>query len=175
MRRKFSKEKGILFWVTGFSGSGKSEISYKIKKEIEKKFGKTIIISGDNFRQSFNFKNYDKISRIRLGKQYIKFLKIILDQNINVIFTVVGLYNDIRKFGKKKIKNYFEIFINTDIKKIKHNSKKIHYKKKQKNILGLDLKPEIPKNPDIKVKNNFKNSTSEISKKIIENILKYEK
>jgi adenylylsulfate kinase len=79
MKRKFSKEKGILFWITGFSGSGKSEISYKIKKKIENKFGKTLIISGDNFRKSFNFKNYDKISRIKLGKQYINFLKIILD------------------------------------------------------------------------------------------------
>ena len=175
MKRKFSKVKGILFWVTGFSGSGKSEISYKIKKEIENKFGKTLIISGDNFRKSFNFKNYDKISRIELGKKYINFLKIILDQNINVIFTVVGLYNDIRKFGRNKIRNYVEILIDTDIKKIKKNSKKIHYKKKQRNILGLDLKPEIPKKPDIKVKNNFKISTSEISKKIIKIILKYEK
>ena len=33
MKRKFSKGKGILFWITGFSGSGKSEISYKIKKK----------------------------------------------------------------------------------------------------------------------------------------------
>ena len=102
-------------------------------------------------------------------------MKIILDQNINVIFSVVGLYNDIRKFGRKKIRNYVEIFIDTDIKKIKKNSKKIHYRKKQKNILGLDLKPEIPKKPDIKVKNNFKNSTSQISEKIIKKILKYEK
>lgn len=175
MKRKFSKGKGILFWITGFSGSGKSEISYKIKKKIENNFGKTIIISGDNFRKSFNLKNYDKFSRIELGKQYINFLKIILDQNINVIFSVVGLYNDIRNFGRKKIRNYVEIFIDTDIKKIKKNSKKIHYRKKQKNILGLDLKPEIPKKPDIKVKNDFKNSTSKISEKIIKKILKYEK
>ncbi len=175
MKRKFSRKKGILFWITGFSGSGKSEIGYKIKKKIENKFGKTLVISGDNFRNSFNFKNYDKISRIELGKQYINFLKIILDQNVNIIFTVVGLYNDIRKFGRKKIKNYVEIFIDTDITKIKKNSKKIHYKKKKRNVLGLDLKPEIPRKPDVKVKNNFKNSTSEISKKILKKILKYEK
>ena len=103
MIKKLNKKKGILFWVTGFSGSGKSEISYKIKDEIEKKFGKTLIISGDNFRQSFNFKNYDRNSRVKLGKQYINFLKLILDQNINIIFTIVGLYGEIRKFGRKKI------------------------------------------------------------------------
>ena len=35
MKKKFIKEKGILFWITGFSGSGKSEISYKIKKKLK--------------------------------------------------------------------------------------------------------------------------------------------
>tara|TARA_B100000963_G_scaffold298554_1_gene270328 strand:+ start:19306 stop:19827 length:522 start_codon:yes stop_codon:yes gene_type:complete len=172
---KLNKKKGILFWITGFSGSGKSEISYKLKNEIEKKFGKTIIISGDNFRQTFNFKNYDRNSRIKLGKQYINFLKLILDQNINIIFSIVGLYEEIRKFGKKNIQNYIEIFIDANIKKIERNSKKLHYKKKQKNILGLDLEPELPKKPDIKIINNFKTPISKISKKIIKEISKYEK
>ncbi len=172
---KLNKKKGILFWITGFSGSGKSEISYKLKNEIEKKFGKTIIISGDNFRQTFNFKNYDRNSRIKLGKQYINFLKLILDQNINIIFSIVGLYEEIRKFGKKNIQNYIEIFIDANIKKIERYSKKLHYKKKQKNILGLDLEPELPKKPDIKIINNFKTPISKISKKIIKEISKYEK
>ena len=82
-------------------------------------------------------------------------------------------------FSKKKFKKiskkFSKKFSKKNSKKIKKNSKKIHYKQKQSNILGLDLKPEIPKKPDIKVRNNFKNSTSEISKKIIKEILRYEK
>ena len=34
---KINKEKGILFWVTGLSGSGKTSIAKKIHKTIEKK------------------------------------------------------------------------------------------------------------------------------------------
>tara|TARA_B100000902_G_scaffold353073_1_gene364242 strand:- start:113 stop:640 length:528 start_codon:yes stop_codon:yes gene_type:complete len=175
MKLNLNKKKGILFWITGYSGSGKSEVGNKIKKDIEKKFGKTLVISGDNFRKSFNFKNHDKNSRIKLGKQYTEFLKIILDQNINIIFTVVGLYDEIRKYNKKKIKNYVEIFIDSKINDIRKLSKKKHYLKRQKNILGLDLKPELPKKPNIKIKNNFKISTDEISKKIINKLLRYEK
>ena len=175
MKIKLNKKKGILFWVTGFSGSGKSEIGNKIKKDIEKRFGRTLIINGDNFRQSFKFQNYDKKSRIKLGKQYTDFLRIILNQNINVIFTVVGLYNEIRAYNQKKIENYIEIFIDANIKKIKKVSKKTHYKKGQKNILGLDLKPELPKNPDIRIENNFLISTNEIAKKIMAKINNYER
>ena len=32
MKIKLNRKKGILFWITGYSGSGKSEISKKIKK-----------------------------------------------------------------------------------------------------------------------------------------------
>ena len=34
---KLNKNKGILFWVTGLSGSGKSSIAKKIFPEIKKK------------------------------------------------------------------------------------------------------------------------------------------
>ncbi|ARJ47511.1 adenylyl-sulfate kinase [Candidatus Pelagibacter sp. RS39] len=174
MKHRLIKNKGILFWITGYSGSGKTKISNKIKSFVEKKFGKTIVLSGDNFRQKFKINSYDKKSRIMLGNQYTNFLKIILDQKINIIFTVVGLYDQIRKYNVKKIDNYIEIFIDAKIKDIKINSKKMHYKKKQKNILGIDLKPELPKKSDITIKNNFKISTDQIARKIIDRLNKYE-
>ena len=39
--------KGTLFWVTGFSGSGKTQISKKIYPQIKKKYGPTVFFSGD--------------------------------------------------------------------------------------------------------------------------------
>lgn len=169
------KKKGILFWITGYSGSGKSEISNKLKNFIEKKFGKTIILSGDDFRKTFKINNYDKKSRINLGNQYTDFLNIILKQNINIIFTVVGLYHKIRNYNLTKIDNYIEIFIDANICDIIKNSKKIHYKRKQKNIFGIDLMAELPKKPNIIVKNNFKTSTSNLAKEIMNKLKIYEK
>ena len=40
--KKINKNKGILFWVTGLPGSGKTLLANLIKKDIEKKFGKNI-------------------------------------------------------------------------------------------------------------------------------------
>ena len=40
---KLKKNKGILFWVTGLSGSGKTRIAKKIVGEITKSYGKTIV------------------------------------------------------------------------------------------------------------------------------------
>ena len=37
--QKINKRKGILFWITGLSGSGKTSIAKKIIQDINKKYG----------------------------------------------------------------------------------------------------------------------------------------
>ena len=64
---RISKKKGILFWITGFPGSGKTAIANKIKPEITKFYGPTILINGDNLREIFNLKKYSENERIKNG------------------------------------------------------------------------------------------------------------
>ena len=116
---KKSPNKGILFWVTGLSGSGKTTLAKKIKKDIQKLYGPTIVISGDDIREIFNFKEYSAKKRYELVMKYCKFSKFITDQNINLIFTVVGMQKVQRNWLKKNISNYIEIYIQTKIQKIK--------------------------------------------------------
>ena len=54
------KENKKVFWITGLSGSGKSAIGKAILPKIQKKFGNTILINGDDIRNIFNMKGYDK-------------------------------------------------------------------------------------------------------------------
>ena len=48
------KNHGILFWITGLSGSGKTGVSKKIVSSIRKDYGKTIVLSGDEIRNIFS-------------------------------------------------------------------------------------------------------------------------
>ena len=45
--------KGILFSILGLSGSGKTTIAKRIKKDIENLYGPTLLVSGDNLRKIF--------------------------------------------------------------------------------------------------------------------------
>lgn len=125
---KKDKNKGLLIWITGLSGAGKTSIANSIKKEFQKNYGKTLVINGDDLRKIFNLNRYDQKSRLNYVKQYCKFLKFITNQNINVIFTVIGLFNEVREWNKKNIKNYYEVFIKADISKIKKKEKKYLFK-----------------------------------------------
>ena len=164
---KLNKNKGILFWITGFSGSGKTTLAKKIHKDIEKKFGKTIVVSGDDLRKIFSLKSYTSSGRKKYLVMYNKFCKSITDQNINIIFAVVGLYDFIRRKNKLTISNYVEIFIKADLEKIINNKKKIKIYNKKKNIVGVNIQPEFPKKPDIIIKNDFKRNLNSLKNELI--------
>jgi adenylylsulfate kinase-like enzyme len=160
---KKSKKKGILFWITGLSGAGKTSLANNIKKEIINQYGPTLIVNGDDLRKIFKLTKYDQNSRLEYGKQYAKFAKFITDQNINLIFTIVGMFNELRRWNKQNIKNYVEIFIKANVSKIKKKRKKKLYFQNSKNIVGITIKPQFPKNPNIIINNNFKKSIKELS------------
>ena len=144
---KLMKNK-YLFWLTGLSGSGKTSIVKLIHKSIERKYGPTIEISGDELRSIFLFKNYDNKSRRIYAKSYSKFCKMLLEKNFNVLFSTVSLFHDVQKWNKKKIYN------------------------KRKNLVGLNLSAEFPKTPNFLVENKFDNNIKNLSEKIKENIFK---
>lgn len=169
--KKKNLKKGTLFWITGLSGSGKTTIAKKIKKDIQNLYGPTLLISGDDIRKIFNFRGYSAKKRLSLVMKYCKFAKFITNQNINLIFAVVGMMNEVRTWNKKNITNYIEIYVKADLKKIiKVKKKKIYHKKNVGEIVGVSIKPEFPKKPDIVIKNDFKKNINFFSSLLMKKI-----
>ena len=74
------------------------------------------------------------------------------------------MMDEVRDWNKKNIKNYIEIFIKTDLKKLLKIKRKNLSQKNIGDIVGLDIQPEFPKKPDIIIHNDFKNKISSLSK-----------
>jgi adenylylsulfate kinase len=169
--KKINKNKGIAFWITGLSGSGKTTLGKKIHKDITQKYGPTLMISGDNLRKIFKLKGYENDERLEIAKKYSKFTKYITDQKINIIIAVVAMYDEPRKWNTLNIDNYMEIYIRSNIKDIiKLNKKKIYKKKNPGKLIGIDIKPQYPKNPTIILTNFFKTDSNKISKILMNKI-----
>ena len=167
-----NKNKGILFFVTGLAGSGKTSIAKKIKKEISHLYGPTIEVSGDNFRKIFKFNKYTQKARNEYLMNYLVFAKLITDQKINLIFNLIGMYEKARRWNRKNIDNYVEIYIKTDIYKIISFKRKKIYFKKARNVVGLDIKPQFPKKPHIVINNDFSKSIDDLVKELLSKIKK---
>ncbi len=171
--KKLKKNKGILFWITGLSGSGKTTIAKKIKKDIIQLYGPTLLVSGDNLRKIFNFNKYGYHDRVSHSKKCCKFAKFITNQETNLIFAAVGMIDSMRKWYRNNIDNYVEIYIKADLQKIiKLRKKKIYHKSKGGDVVGIAIKPEFPKKPDIIIKNDFKKNTNDLANELIKKISK---
>ena len=145
----------------------------KILPNIKKKYGPTVLFSGDDIRKIFSLNGYSYNERSNIVMKYCKLAKFVTNQNINVIFAVVGLISSARKWNKKNIKNYVEIYIKSDVKTIINKKKKKIYQSKKVNIVGLDIKPEFPKKPDISFKNDFKKNIDSYSEELLKKIYKH--
>ena len=166
-----NRNKGILFWITGFSGSGKTTIAKKILKTIISNYGPTILVNGDDLRHIFKLKGYTLNDRKKISKFYCNYAKFITNQKINLIFTVVSMIDEPRIWNRNNISNYIEIYIKSNLNKILKNKKKKIYLNK-KNIVGIDVSYELPKKPDIILVNNFKKNINELSKELLSKIQK---
>ena len=72
-----NKNKGILFFVFGLSGSGKTAIAKKITKRISHSYGPTIEISGNDMRKTFKLNNFSQKVRKETLPLYNRFKKLI--------------------------------------------------------------------------------------------------
>ena len=161
----------MIVWFTGQPGSGKTTLANAFIKFLKNENSqiKIINLDGDDLRNILNLKKFSKIERIDNGIKFSKLCEYITNQNINIVFAVVGLFKKIRRRNRLKIKNYVEIFIKSEIEDIIKKGKKNTYKKNKRNIMGKDIKAELPKNPDIIINNdlNRKTSIEKLSKELI--------
>lgn len=90
-----------------------------------------------------------------MGLKYSAFCKLIQEHNINVVIGVVGLFHKLRNWNRKNIPNYCEIFLNTPMQELINRDPKGIYKGalngELKNVAGIDLKIELPRNPDVEI------------------------
>ena len=79
------------------------------------------------------------------------------DQGFLVIVSVIAMYDEIFDYNRKNIKNYTEVFLDVPINELAVRDKKKLYSKglkgEIKNVVGIDIKAELPKKPDIKIFN----------------------
>ena len=91
-------------------GAGKTSIADAIKNRIYKIYGNTIVINGDDLRNIFELNKYSKSERYKNGIKFVKLLKFLSRQKVNVLFTVVGLKHSLRKYAEIILQIISEIF-----------------------------------------------------------------
>lgn len=165
-----------LYWITGLPGAGKTTIAKMLHQFfIESSHVFPIFLDGDRLREILGIKGgYSRDERKQIAFVYSRLCKELSDQGFCVIIATVSLINDIHTWNRENIDDYIEIVIEAPIETIFSRNQKGLYstelKDKNKNVVGLDITPEFPPNPDCIISNDGKKPISYIFKQVLKTI-----
>ena len=169
------KQRPIILWFTGISGSGKSSIADQLEQELLNRGHSTYLLDGDNIRHGLNkdlgFTDQDRVENIR---RVAEVGNLMVDAGLIVLACFISPFKAERNMARELFKNneFIEIFVDTPLELCEYRDPKGLYKKarsgKLKNFTGIDSPYEKPTKPEIHLKTKNKNIN-----KLVHQILYY--
>lgn len=149
-------QRGIMIWMTGLSGSGKSTVAIGVERELQKRGILCRILDGDNIRAGINsnlgFSAEDRRENIR---RIAEIGKLFVDTGIVTIACFVSPTLELRQMAREIIgeKDFREVYIATPLEECERRDVKGLYararKGEVKDFTGISAPFEAPTNPDL--------------------------
>ena len=167
-----------IIWITGLSGSGKTTLGKCLKESFLLENKNYLLLDGDELRKifglyEFNTINHSRENRLHLALKYAKLVKMLSDKNLNIIITTISMFKEIYKWNRENLNDYTLIYLKVGIETLRKRDPKEIYARyfngDLKNVSGLDLKVDEPKDADLTL--NCANLKSQIlARKVLEHL-----
>ena len=148
------KQRSVMVWFTGLSGSGKSTIAIALERELHKRGLLCRILDGDNIRSGINnnlgFSPEDRVENIR---RIAEVSKLFVDSGVITIAAFISPNNDLRDMAASIIgrDDFLEIYVSTPIEECERRDVKGLYAKARrgeiKEFTGISAPFEAPAHP----------------------------
>lgn len=155
-REKLLKQKGIVIWFTGLSGSGKSTIANEVAYKLHQMGKLTYVLDGDNIRHGLNknlgFSPEDRNENIR---RISEVAKLFADAGVITITAFISPYREYRNFCRELLGpgRFVEIYTKASLETCEKRDPKGLYKKAREGIIkdftGISAPYEEPENPEL--------------------------
>ncbi len=175
-REQLLKQKGVILWFTGLSGSGKSTVANEVAYKLHEKGKLAYILDGDNIRHGLNknlgFSPEDRKENIR---RISEVANLFADAGIIAITAFISPYAKDRNFCRELAGEgrFLEIFAKASLETCEKRDPKGMYKKARageiKDFTGIDAPYEAPENPEVIVDTD-KETVDESAEKILKKL-----
>jgi len=155
-RESLLKQKGVVLWYTGLSGSGKSTIANEVAFKLHSKGKLAYVLDGDNIRHGLNkdlgFSPEDRKENIRRISEVATLFS---DAGFIAMTAFISPYRVDRNFCRELAGDgrFLEIYCKASLDTCEKRDPKGMYKKARAGIIkqftGIDAPYEAPENPEI--------------------------
>lgn len=147
-------QRGVMLWLTGLSGSGKSTIAIALERELHQRGLLCRILDGDNIRSGINnnlgFSAEDRVENIR---RIAEIGKLFVNTGIITIAAFISPSNELRQMATRIIGegDFLEIYVSTPLEECEKRDVKGLYAKARRgeirNFTGISAPFEAPEHP----------------------------
>lgn len=155
-KEQLLKQRGMMLWFTGLSGSGKSTVAIALERELHSRGLLCRILDGDNIRSGINnnlgFSAEDRVENIR---RIAEVGRLFVDTGIITIAAFISPNNQLREMAAEIIgkDDFVEVLVSTPLEECEKRDVKGLYAKARrgeiKNFTGISAPFEAPEHPDI--------------------------
>ena len=141
------------YWITGLSGTGKTTLATFLTEYIRTTGRSVVQLDGDELREVMATNAYTREERLVIGMRYSRLCRLLVNQGIDVVIGVIGLFKELHAWIRENISEYIEIFVDTPMDELKRRDPKGIYAKvlsgEISNVAGVDMKIDKPDNPHV--------------------------
>lgn len=172
-------QKGMVIWLIGLSGSGKSTIARVLENKLHQEKVLTQILDGDNLRSGLNhdlgFTDEERVENIRRTAEVAR---LFANCGVVTLCSFITPTEEIRKMARKIIgEDYFEVYVSCTIEECEARDVKGLYNKARKGEIsgftGIDSPFEEPLDPQLILntkKENIEESVENLYGKVVDKI-----
>ncbi len=175
-REQLLKQKGVVLWFTGLSGSGKSTVANEVAHKLHEREKLAYILDGDNIRHGLNkdlgFSPEDRKENIR---RISEVASLFADAGLITITAFISPYAKDRNFCRELAGEgrFLEIYAKASLETCEKRDPKGMYKKARageiKEFTGINAPYEEPENPEL-ITDTDKETVEESAEKVLKKL-----
>jgi adenylylsulfate kinase len=147
-------DKGVVIWLTGLPGSGKTTIANALKPILEKEGLRVELLDGDVVRRQLSPElGFTKQDREIHARRVVYLAKVFARNGVVAIVSLISPYREFRAYARKEIENFVEVYVKAGLQTcIKRDPKGLYAKAlagEIKDLTGLQDPYEEPLNPEL--------------------------
>lgn len=178
MKQNIPHQKGMVIWLMGLSGAGKSTIATGLEAKLNENGFFTFAMDGDLIRSGISsdltFTEADRLENIR---RVVEISKMLVQKDIITICSFITPLQKQRALCREILNDqYFEVFVDCPVSICENRDVKGLYKKARTNEIpnftGINADFELPDNANL-VLNSHKDSPEECVESVFSAIIPY--